>query len=314
MSDVPMNFFFFSSRRRHTRYWRDWSSDVCSSDLRISPDYGESWGAKTIAASHATDPSSRPGMPGVARMADGRFMLVFEVCPGGPQGCPIHQKVSSDGTTWASGVGTPVPDHGSGPYVTALTDGRLLLVSCTNQVSYSGDHGSSWTRVSPSPFGLGFELTWPAIYQTGPNEIATLANPERDLGRIPIRFGTLSTFFDAFEDGDDVGWTRYGGSFQLGGGAYRLNNASAGASGKALAGSAGWTNGLVETDLTLSSNGSAGVMTRVTNPGTGPDAASGYYAFLDAGADLVGLGRQDGGWTPITLVPMTVDTGREYRL
>src|SRR3712207_9491431 len=27
--------FFFSSRRRHTRYWRDWSSDVCSSDLYI---------------------------------------------------------------------------------------------------------------------------------------------------------------------------------------------------------------------------------------------------------------------------------------
>src|SRR5947209_1968823 len=24
--------YFFSSRRRHTRYWRDWSSDVCSSD------------------------------------------------------------------------------------------------------------------------------------------------------------------------------------------------------------------------------------------------------------------------------------------
>src|SRR5215203_7355554 len=28
--------FFFSSRRRHTRYWRDWSSDVCSSDLGTS--------------------------------------------------------------------------------------------------------------------------------------------------------------------------------------------------------------------------------------------------------------------------------------
>src|SRR6266700_5708642 len=27
-------FFFFSSRRRHTRFSRDWSSDVCSSDLR----------------------------------------------------------------------------------------------------------------------------------------------------------------------------------------------------------------------------------------------------------------------------------------
>src|SRR5439155_10150500 len=27
----------FSSRRRHTRWPRDWSSDVCSSDLRGSP-------------------------------------------------------------------------------------------------------------------------------------------------------------------------------------------------------------------------------------------------------------------------------------
>src|SRR5699024_11299549 len=29
-------FFFFSSRRRHTRSKRDWSSDVCSSDLANS--------------------------------------------------------------------------------------------------------------------------------------------------------------------------------------------------------------------------------------------------------------------------------------
>src|SRR2546421_5389095 len=28
-------FFFFSSRRRHTRSDRDWSSDVCSSDLSV---------------------------------------------------------------------------------------------------------------------------------------------------------------------------------------------------------------------------------------------------------------------------------------
>src|SRR5690606_40510889 len=27
--------FFFSSRRRHTRFSRDWSSDVCSSDLGV---------------------------------------------------------------------------------------------------------------------------------------------------------------------------------------------------------------------------------------------------------------------------------------
>src|SRR5690606_40670017 len=45
--------FFFSSRRRHTRFSRDWSSDVCSSDLQPDkteqrePDnntyYGNQW-------------------------------------------------------------------------------------------------------------------------------------------------------------------------------------------------------------------------------------------------------------------------------
>src|SRR5438445_9998355 len=34
----PGRTFFFSSRRRHTKYWRDWSSDVCSSDLDAEAD------------------------------------------------------------------------------------------------------------------------------------------------------------------------------------------------------------------------------------------------------------------------------------
>src|SRR5438874_2285443 len=33
---VSVFFFFFSSRRRHTRSLRDWSSDVCSSDLGLA--------------------------------------------------------------------------------------------------------------------------------------------------------------------------------------------------------------------------------------------------------------------------------------
>src|SRR5699024_12063779 len=38
--------FFFSSRRRHTRSKRDWSSDVCSSDLYILGDAG--WNAAPL--------------------------------------------------------------------------------------------------------------------------------------------------------------------------------------------------------------------------------------------------------------------------
>src|SRR5947209_18612841 len=53
-------FFFFSSRRRHTRYWRDWSSDVCSSDRggdrRIWE--GGRWGAPGLGD---RAPGSAPG-------------------------------------------------------------------------------------------------------------------------------------------------------------------------------------------------------------------------------------------------------------
>src|ERR1035437_7285720 len=50
--------FFFSSRRRHTRYWRDWSSDVCSSDLHgcmVLSCIGGNWPGMTIGtAPHAS--------------------------------------------------------------------------------------------------------------------------------------------------------------------------------------------------------------------------------------------------------------------
>src|SRR5256886_12452959 len=36
------SFFFFSSRRRHTRFDCDWSSDVCSSDLALGGQAGTS--------------------------------------------------------------------------------------------------------------------------------------------------------------------------------------------------------------------------------------------------------------------------------
>src|SRR5207249_8498273 len=73
-------FFFFSSRRRHTRSKRDWSSDVCSSDLAAGgvlgvpalvpaglrlPAFATSAGVALIAAvlarartAHRTDPKS----------------------------------------------------------------------------------------------------------------------------------------------------------------------------------------------------------------------------------------------------------------
>src|SRR5207302_5798968 len=53
-SSAHFSHFFFSSRRRHTRFSRDWSSDVCSSDLLILTTKRE-----VIAIGNAGFPSER---------------------------------------------------------------------------------------------------------------------------------------------------------------------------------------------------------------------------------------------------------------
>src|SRR3712207_9302721 len=72
--------FFFSSRRRHTRYWRDWSSDVCSSDLDaqgIADYYRQTFGAPTTLLSYGA-PLIAPGDDRLAELglAPGEFHLV----------------------------------------------------------------------------------------------------------------------------------------------------------------------------------------------------------------------------------------------
>src|SRR3712207_7105688 len=57
---------FFSSRRRHTRYWRDWISDVCSPDLRFRLPGGGGAGELPEPAGHPSAPAGgRPHPPGL---------------------------------------------------------------------------------------------------------------------------------------------------------------------------------------------------------------------------------------------------------
>src|SRR5947209_12181972 len=60
-------FFFFSSRRRHTRYWRDWNSDVCSSDLEtcLLMRFTESGGRRSVVVGIDAATGKR-GLAGVA--------------------------------------------------------------------------------------------------------------------------------------------------------------------------------------------------------------------------------------------------------
>src|SRR6266702_5637862 len=60
-----MYFFFFSSRRRHTCWPRDWSSDVCSSDLNGRLRQQE--GARDLLGGQAADHPQCESRAGLAR-------------------------------------------------------------------------------------------------------------------------------------------------------------------------------------------------------------------------------------------------------
>src|SRR5690348_17854198 len=62
--------FFFSSRRRHTRWTGDWSSDVCSSDL------GEYLVNEVAHCSHCHSPRGDKGQPDRARLLQGATLPI----------------------------------------------------------------------------------------------------------------------------------------------------------------------------------------------------------------------------------------------
>src|SRR5690606_40884896 len=55
---------FFSSRRRHTRFSRDWSSDVCSSDLHVSDCYTQTGWAQWRPQTHPPPAGNSMGKHG----------------------------------------------------------------------------------------------------------------------------------------------------------------------------------------------------------------------------------------------------------
>src|SRR2546421_6791283 len=66
-------FFFFSSRRRHTRSDRDWSSDVCSSDLR--GEVGGELARKDVVVLHRLDEAVASGGDAVLGAFELRLQL-----------------------------------------------------------------------------------------------------------------------------------------------------------------------------------------------------------------------------------------------
>src|SRR5256885_4020704 len=77
-------FFFFSSRRRHTRLQGDWSSDVCSSDLGRSPVVEP--GVEELIASGVKEGRLRATTEVVEAVMDSDISLVCVGTPGNANG------------------------------------------------------------------------------------------------------------------------------------------------------------------------------------------------------------------------------------
>jgi hypothetical protein len=279
---------------------------------RISTDGGATWGNEIWVASQPGGGSLRPGMPVIDQMTNGQYIIVFENV--NLPNSEIHYKTSGDARTWASGLGTRIPEQGCGPFVRSLSDGRLIVSSCYNNFSYSNDYGQTWLKNIPAPYP-GYGENWVSLYQTSTNEVAVMNGGN---GGVLIRFATLAAkktwafpFNDDFSSGNDADWTRYGGNASVTSGVYMLDNINA--SGKSLIGDETWTNGALEADINLNTDGQAGLMFRTTNPGEfNPDDAYGYYVGLDG--STIFLGSMSNGYTGLGTVAAPIFTNTWHKL
>src|SRR3989337_195762 len=85
--EVVVFLFFFSSRRRHTRCYRDWSSDVCSSDLLQELAHGED-GDPSVGAELPKVPVSRHEILGAAGHRALEKLVVLRIAPNDGQTPP----------------------------------------------------------------------------------------------------------------------------------------------------------------------------------------------------------------------------------
>jgi hypothetical protein len=164
---------------------------------KVSQDGGETWGPEIFAI--AQPGAARPGIANIVPLPGGVLALFYEMC--GTENCIGHVSYSTDGITWP-GIGPALPNTFQNVQAVGMENGLILATSNLKHVILSADYTNSWVDTRTRPFVYG---VWPALYQTGPDEVALVMTGAGDNGETGeyIRFGTVnasafqpSTFID----------------------------------------------------------------------------------------------------------------------
>jgi len=113
-----------------------------------------------------SDSSLRPGMPTVAELTNGQYIMTYEV--GGLSGTPDNYQISSNPESWNTTSAGTTLTYGGSPYVVRLNDGRIAV---------NGDDGTGTILINSKPDLSGNWIQTSTPIQSGySRQMVPLAN------------------------------------------------------------------------------------------------------------------------------------------
>ncbi|GLX68431.1 RICIN domain-containing protein [Paenibacillus glycanilyticus] len=109
---------------------------------------GTSWGSVVNDVALTTQ-WYRPGMATIAKMANGKYIMTYEMAP--LSGWPVHYQISSNPEVWdTANMGTYIGAGGGTPYVVTMPNGKIIVSMLEHpEIFVNSNNGTgSWTTLS----------------------------------------------------------------------------------------------------------------------------------------------------------------------